>query len=600
MTEREPYAGTTRKLVLAFDVGTTYSGISYSILDPGDSPVINDVTRFPATDRVGGNSKIPTIVYYDKEGNSRAFGGEALQEAILERAEEEEWVRAEWWKLHLRPRNIPSFHVDDLDINPLPPFKNAIDILADFLGYLFRCARMYIEESHANGRDVWTSFGDNIDFVLSHPNGWKGLQHAQIRRAAVQAGLVPDRPEGQARIRLVTEGEANLHYCLASRNTANGFKDDVGVMVIDAGRATIDITSYYMTSSASPPTLHEIAPPQCLLQGSAFVTQRAGEYLREKLQGSRFGTEEDIALMKREFDKTTRLRFSNPNHPSFIRFGTVRDKDLEYNIRSGQLKLPGNEVAALFEPSAEAIIAAVEDQRRVATQPISHVFLVGDFGASDWLFSRLKDQLEPLGLQFCRPDSYTNKAVAQGAVAFYLDHRVSARVAQVTYGTRCTVEFNRNDEEHLRRAASAFPHPSGCTVIPNAFSTILRKGALVSETKEFRKFFIVECPERNICDTIAMEILCYRGNSPNPRWADSEPGMFSSLCTVHADTSRVSKTLIPRRSFAGMQFYRQRFSIVLKFGLIDLEAQISWVEDGEEHRYETVCLQETNWLESIT
>ncbi|KIK16839.1 hypothetical protein PISMIDRAFT_15540 [Pisolithus microcarpus 441] len=96
MTEREPYTGTTRKLVLAFDVGTTYSGISYSILDPGESPVINDVTRFPATDRVGGNSKIPTIIYYDREGNPRSFGGEALQEAIIERAEEEEWVKAEW------------------------------------------------------------------------------------------------------------------------------------------------------------------------------------------------------------------------------------------------------------------------------------------------------------------------------------------------------------------------------------------------------------------------------------------------------------------------------------------------------------------------
>ncbi|KIK16841.1 hypothetical protein PISMIDRAFT_685935 [Pisolithus microcarpus 441] len=60
--------------------------------------------------------------------------------------------------------------------------------------------------------------------------------------------------------------------------------------------------------------------------------------------------------------------------------------------------------------------------------------------------------------------------------------------------------------------------------------------------------------------------------------------MFSNLCTVQADTSRVSKTLSPRRGFAGMQFYRQQFSIVLKFGLTELEAQIGWVEEGEEQR----------------
>ena len=45
MPERQPYQGPARKLVLAFDVGTTYSGVSYSILDPGEPPVVCGVTR---------------------------------------------------------------------------------------------------------------------------------------------------------------------------------------------------------------------------------------------------------------------------------------------------------------------------------------------------------------------------------------------------------------------------------------------------------------------------------------------------------------------------------------------------------------------------
>ncbi|KAG6332938.1 hypothetical protein ID866_6154 [Astraeus odoratus] len=478
MQERPPYEGAARKLVLAFDVGTTYSGISYSILDPGEPPVICDVTRFPSTEHVGGNSKIPTIIYYDNDGIARAFGGEALQEAIIEKADEEEWVKAEWWKLHLRPKNMSSIHVRDEDIPLLPPLKTAVELLADFMKYLFQCVRTYIEESHANGRDMWQSFESDIDFVLSHPNGWEGAQQAQIRRAAVMAGLVPDTPEGQARIRLVTEGEASLHYCLGCKHTADAFKGDVGVMIIDAGGGTIDISSYYMTSS--PPTIREIAPTECRLQGSIFITQRAEEHLEQKLLGSKFGSKEDIKQMKNEFDKTTKLRFSNPEEPSYIRFGTVRDKDPAFNIRSGQLKLPGSEVATLFEPSAEAIIAAVEDQRKAAAEPIT--------------------------------------------------------------------------------------------------------GTTISETKEFRKDYIVECAERTTCDTVATEIVCYRGDSLNPQWADLEPAMFSNLCTVHADTSKVSKTLSPRRGFAGMQYYRQQFGIILKFGLTELEAQISWKEDDEEKR----------------
>ena len=42
---REPYEGTSRKLVLAFDSGTTYSGAAYAFLDPDEVPEIRLVTR---------------------------------------------------------------------------------------------------------------------------------------------------------------------------------------------------------------------------------------------------------------------------------------------------------------------------------------------------------------------------------------------------------------------------------------------------------------------------------------------------------------------------------------------------------------------------
>jgi len=56
-------------------------------------------------------------------------------------------------------------------------------------------------------------------------------------------------------------------------------------------------------------------------------------------------------------------------------------------------------------------------------------------------------------------------------------------------------------------------------------------------------------------------------------------GMFSTLCNVHADTSNVASTISPRRGYAGLQFYRQQFSIILMFGLTELQAQLSWTEN---------------------
>lgn len=60
--------------------------------------------------------------------------------------------------------------------------------------------------------------------------------------------------------------------------------------------------------------------------------------------------------------------------------------------------------------------------------------------------------------------------------------------------------------------------------------------------------------------------------------------MFSTLCNVHADTSKVASTISPRRGYAGLQFYRQQFSIILMFGLTELQAQLSWKEDVSTSR----------------
>ena len=117
------------------------------------------------------------------------------------------------FKLHLRP-NTASTREMTQNLPPLPPNKQAVDILADFFRYMYACARTYIEESHANGTDLWTSVENEIQFILSHPNGWEGIQQTQIREAGVRAGLIPDTTAGRSRVTFVTEGEASLHFAI--------------------------------------------------------------------------------------------------------------------------------------------------------------------------------------------------------------------------------------------------------------------------------------------------------------------------------------------------------------------------------------------------
>jgi hypothetical protein len=114
---------------------------------------------------------------------------------------------------------------DDIPRPILPPQKGIIDVYADFYRYLFERSRAYIKETIAvTGELVWNSLEENIDFILSHPNGWEGRQQAEMRRSVVKAGLIPDTPEGHSRVTFVTEGEASLHYCIVSGNVTEEIK----------------------------------------------------------------------------------------------------------------------------------------------------------------------------------------------------------------------------------------------------------------------------------------------------------------------------------------------------------------------------------------
>ena len=155
-----------------------------------------------------------------------------------------------------------------------------IDIFADFLSYLYKCARKYITDTHPNGESLWASFENRIDIVLSHPNGWEGAQQADMRKAAVLGGLVPDNESGHSRVSFVTEGEASLNYCINSGLASTfirvcivlqpigalltefAMQNGANVMIVDAGGGTVDISSYTFTNAA-PISVEETAPSDC-------------------------------------------------------------------------------------------------------------------------------------------------------------------------------------------------------------------------------------------------------------------------------------------------------------------------------------------------
>ncbi|EAU91952.2 hypothetical protein CC1G_11138 [Coprinopsis cinerea okayama7 len=277
-------------------------------------------------------------------------------------------------------------------IPSLPPNKTVVQIFADFLVYLFRCTKRYIQETEANGQTLWDSLKNSIQFVITHPNGWEGYQQHQLRKSAVLANLIPDTPEGWGRVTFVTEGEASLHFCVQNGLTDLVKEKNQGVLIVGGGGGTVDLSSYRYNTEVK--SFEETAVPECHFQGSVFVTNRAKEHLDSEylLRGSRF--EDDVDFIVERFDKRTKLAFRDDNQMKFIQFGSVRQNEPSLGIRTGQLKLQGSVVAGFFEPSVQTIIGAIEKQCTESEHPISTVILVGGFASSDWLHSKIEEGLK--------------------------------------------------------------------------------------------------------------------------------------------------------------------------------------------------------------
>ena len=74
------------------------------------------------------------------------------------------------WKLMLSPTE-PSAAMKDQMSTLLPRGKTIIDIYADFIRYLFDSTKALFKTSESNGERRWNRVSNNIELVLSHPNG---------------------------------------------------------------------------------------------------------------------------------------------------------------------------------------------------------------------------------------------------------------------------------------------------------------------------------------------------------------------------------------------------------------------------------------------
>ena len=69
----------------------------------------------------------------------------------------------------------------------------------------------------------------------------------------------------------------------------------------------------------------------------------------------------------------------------------------------------------------------------------------------------------------------SNKAVSDGAVLSYVDPLVTSRASRYTCGVKCRRPYVPHLPDHQERCRTRFYLPSGTTMLPNGFQSILIK-----------------------------------------------------------------------------------------------------------------------------
>ncbi|KAI0750409.1 hypothetical protein C8Q74DRAFT_1373996 [Fomes fomentarius] len=557
MTTPHAYKGSKRKLVLSIDVGTTFSGMSYAVLEQGKVPTIETVKRYPGKGNAPQDYRVPSILNYKPDGTVHSCGAIAESEDTRMELEYDDLILAKWFKLHLRPDNLDN-----------EEGKTVVQVFADFLRFLFSCASEDIIHSNpAFGGSRWDEVKDDIEFVLTHPNGWEGLQQSKMREAAVLAQLVPDTDPGRKRIHFVTEGEAGLHFCLQKGTISESMKPEERIMVVDTGGGTVDISSYVIKSTA-PLSVEEISAPDCIIQGSTVVNMRAERLLKARLANSPiFNGAETIRTLMENFDKKAKPLFSGKSTRGvYINTGlTLADAAL--NIKKGNVLLTQDEMLSFFRPSLDAIVNSIRRQfQSTPGRAIASVFLIGGFSANEWLYDNLKESLGKMGLLLYRPEEHMSKAVSEGAISFYLDRYVSYRIAKATLGTQVHIRFNPLDPRHRLHLNSVEFGPAG-PCFEDGFSTIVKKGTRIKDNEEFSEEFCVSYHKSRTLNDFSTSIIKYTGHDQNPRLQITDPDHFKRLCLVRGNLSEVA-TVPFKGALRTMsdEFRTKEYKIILRYG----------------------------------
>ncbi|KAF4335666.1 Hsp70 family heat shock protein [Fusarium beomiforme] len=341
------------RVIIALDFGTTDSGVAYCFCNSTGKPDVR-----PVVDWVGlegrTQPKVPTAVLYDPKDNTKfKWGGQ-----LTWRDHHVQGVKLLLDPKQTRPSYLPSSNAKS-EIRRLP--KDVVDVVADFM------KAMYDHALEKIGSKVPRDYLDLCEksFVLSVPAVWSD----KAKERTIQ-------------------------------NKTKGKSAGDCFVVCDAGGGTVDLISYEVVSTKPTLDLAELVPGKGNMSGSLGLNKRFTEAVRDLIGDEEWFRLKGLnawALAERQFDQEIKTGFTGDLDDEFVvNFPGARLKDsVDEGLERDSWFMSGEAVHGIFEPLIVDIIRLVDDQVQGVKQerpdnPIKGIFLVGGFGSSQYLKTRIE------------------------------------------------------------------------------------------------------------------------------------------------------------------------------------------------------------------
>ncbi|TVY61634.1 Protein kinase rad3 [Fusarium oxysporum f. sp. cubense] len=390
-----------RRIVVSIDFGTTYSGVAWA--DTTRPDVQHVLTEWPSAGSSKSSPKVPTELRRVATGWQWGF-------QIPESAK------------RIRKLDDPAQITKD--------GESAKDLTKVYLSCLHEHFVSLLEKRLSSSVVKSTP----MDFVVTVPAIWSPKAKQSTEQAAAMAGFC-----GNQRIQLISEPEAAALYTL---KTLSPSTLQVGrkFVVCDAGGGTVDLISYQVTKIGRV-EVKEVTEGTGGKCGSSMLNMRFRRHLKQT-HGDKYWTDERLVTALSEFESFKKT-FSPKGEPLTLKV------DPSLGLRRNRYTMTQDDMKTkIFEPIMKDVVCLIKEQIKMAGDGVAAVIMVGGFGQSRYLKSRVRDAISSR-TDVLQPESGWT-AVVKGAAMHGLSRyqpagtrvEVASRIARRSYGTCLMTKYD--------------------------------------------------------------------------------------------------------------------------------------------------------------